>query len=395
MRHNWRIIRAHSHAVYLLEALLFGLFFGWIYSFAPLLGLLIPLAFSPISFALVLLVVALWIFPWDCRHVGFHALRGTLLGFAASAALLATLPRELAAGLDIHLDIWLCLIIGSLLGVLTSILVLWLITAVAGQPIVQDGTRCPTCAYSILYIPSKRCPECGTAFSEADISPIPPSYVPQWRRAFGQGLFYLTLFIAFYAVYPYVLVELLVRIPVPASPGDWSYKWTRYLDRRPSAAGRALAVCLERDDRRQRAQAAEISGLLKRPNPLLEDRLVHCGRADPDPLIRQTCLLSLSRMNPERLADSMPLFLLDPDPMVRWAVVAALASGGSSPRTLGIPWLIVALDDNDEQVRTFAYQRLCENSGLSLPFDPKAPLDERLRSQAKWMEWSRRLLDDP
>jgi len=371
----------------MVEALVFGLLAGWIYSFAPLLALDVAIAFSPLSLGFILLVAALCTFPRRCWHFRMHALRGSLLGVAATAVLLGALPQGIASEFGRLEGGLFSLAVGALLGALSCTLLLGAITALAGRPIPQDGTRCPKCAYLIVHLPTNRCPECGTAFSDSDIAPISRSSGPEWRRAAARALLCAAIFGALYLAYPHVLTELLVRSATRSFPRDLDLVWMSYLNCRPKAAARALAACLERDDLAQRARGADVISYLKGPNELLAHRLVRHARTEPDSRMRQICLGSLACIDARRLSESMPEFLADRDPMVRWTALASLAAGGSAPRALGTPWLISALDDLDEQVRVFAYKRLCDNTRQHIPFEPAGPRDQRLRQQAAWQDW--------
>jgi len=47
----------------------------------------------------------------------------------------------------------------------------WLVQRIRlGKAVLQDGTLCPRCAYSIVGCSSQRCPECGSAFSADDLT---------------------------------------------------------------------------------------------------------------------------------------------------------------------------------------------------------------------------------
>lgn len=54
----------------------------------------------------------------------------------------------------------------SMLATVIVVTIAWLIVRLTlPKFILQDGTRCPTCAHCILGVQSMRCPECGEAFT--------------------------------------------------------------------------------------------------------------------------------------------------------------------------------------------------------------------------------------
>ena len=57
------------------------------------------------------------------------------------------------------------------------------------------------------------------------------------------------------------------------------------------------------------------------------------------------------------------------------------------PNPRGTPFLIQALDDADQTVRTNVYARLKGNTGQSFPFNPTAPIEQRRAQQEKWQQW--------
>ncbi len=56
-----------------------------------------------------------------------------------------------------------------LLSCAISIAFLWIVRSLSGPVMIQDGTRCPQCAYSLIGSESMCCPECGRTFTYEEL----------------------------------------------------------------------------------------------------------------------------------------------------------------------------------------------------------------------------------
>lgn len=250
-----------------------------------------------------------------------------------------------------------------------------------GRVLTQNGTMCPRCAYPIVHLPEQRCPECGSGFTTNDLDPSVRTAQPRWKRLAAGAAIGFVLFETVYLVYPYVVM--------PArSAGlindDCAARW---LALRPRCAEEILVDYLESGPDEPRRFAAFHLGFM----PLSSDRFVpalaRSARDDPDPLVRQLAIQSLGHSDVSALVQNLPYLLRDEDHRVRWMALTALALGGDVVGSEGTRYLIKALDDSHVQVRSWVYQRLTENTGVSLPYDPTAPREQRLADRAQWQKW--------
>ncbi|MCB9856556.1 MAG: hypothetical protein H6818_12815 [Phycisphaerales bacterium] len=76
---------------------------------------------------------------------------------------------HVAAALLVLLVGTLALAVGVVIATAAFVITWRLVQLTLPKFVVQDGTLCPTCAYCLVGVQSMRCPECGSAFSFADL----------------------------------------------------------------------------------------------------------------------------------------------------------------------------------------------------------------------------------
>jgi len=256
------------------------------------------------------------------------------------------------------------------------------------RPQIQDGTLCPTCAYTIVGLPEPRCPECGNQFTPQALDASPPSCKRQWRRVGLASLATLFLLVGAYFAGPYVLIR--------ASAVGWlqfALPWD-YLRINPELSERLLCESLETGNDAERILGACHLGLLlmqwpeqRAPDHRTITLLVRAVTEDPVVMVRQMAIQSLSMLSKDALYGVLPQAVRDDNADVRWMALARAASGGMLPDPRGTPFLIQALDDADQTVRTRVYARLKGNTGQAFPFNPTAPIEQRRAEQEKWQQW--------
>ncbi len=245
---------------------------------------------------------------------------------------------------------------------------------VFGTPVVQDGTMCPGCAYSIQGLPESRCPECGRHFTENEVDPVPRSSSRAWRQVVRATACMLAMLGLLYLIYPLVLAPCAVR---SLDPFFWPAEYFRLSPRLSTIVIRKFLADRNPAFRRQAA-------FLVRGNTNAAAELRIAALSDADAMVRMLTIQSLGQCDVSVLLPLMPRLLTDPDPGVRDMALGALAWGGDIVRPEGPPYLIRTLDDPDPTVRVNAYQRLMGNTKQSIPYNPMGPRDERLADQARW-----------
>ena len=221
------------------------------------------------------------------------------------------------------------------------------------RPTIQDGTMCPTCAYTIVGLPEPRCPECGNQFTPQDLEASPPSCKRQWSRVGLASLATIFLLVGAYLVGPYVLIR--------ASAVAWlqfALPWD-YLRINPELSERLLCESLETGNDTERIFGAGQLGMLliqwperKVPDDRTIELLVHSVTEDPVAMVRQMAIQSLALLNKDAFYSVLQQAVSDDSADVRWMALANAASGGMLPDPRGTPFLIQALDDADQTVRS-------------------------------------------
>lgn len=349
----------------------------------------------------------------ECRHFLWCFLIGAVAAGACITASLAAESQHLAQPLwsfrwlhAAHISI--SLLAGGVLNLL-MLPIRWLICR---RLVRQDGTYCPTCAYTITGLPSNRCPECGIVFTEDEVEPRQPRVRPELVRwlAWTGGLVFAS--IAVCLVYPTVLAWMMTTT-------RWNPAWmTEYLSMRPMRSVHALGSYLEDEDPEGRATAAwtiaEIGRLTARPirqggstwrspsaiqleqSDAVTVRLVQLALDGPQLYVRTPAMNALSWVQPDRLVAIMPDLLRDDDPNVRFTAISSLnvRSFGHPAHPRAAEFLIDALADQDVTVRTASWGMLVRISGQQIPYNPNASSEQRLAQQQKWREWWNDQQDD-
>ncbi len=282
---------------------------------------------------------------------------------------------------------------------------------VLGVPLIQDGSRCPTCGYIVLHLPEPRCPECGRAFDQADLGPASRRSV--FRRVLRSSLVAMLIGLAMFESHPYIAIFglarssiLTKRLPPPLRVDVDGYE-------------RALLTCARFADQRTRLFAIDCLGLMPWTSDRAMQRLQDVALGDPDPTIRASAVSSLgSRRAADFLRLRLPEFLGNPNGTLRMATISALGMSGSDAldplaeqimadpdpqvRRLALSWiahgnprtlrhrlqvLIRALDDPDPSVRHKSLGWLKQTTGESFPFNAQHPREQRQIDQARWQAW--------
>jgi hypothetical protein len=86
-------------------------------------------------------------------------------------------------------------------------------TSAVGQPVADEGVRCPQCEYNLTGLPEPRCPECGAAFdweavrrAAANLPQIYFERVRGWRKVPGFFVTWATVLFA-----PWIFARQAVR----------------------------------------------------------------------------------------------------------------------------------------------------------------------------------------
>ena len=165
--------------------------------------------------------------------------------------------------------------------------------------------------------------------------------------------------------------------------------------------GRVVLVGTEGMSGERIIDASELGFLLRpgadqrAPDDRTIDLLIHAATEDPVVMVRRMAFQSLGILSTDTIYSVLPQALTDESPDVRWMALASAARGGDAPDPRGTPFLIQALDDVDQIVRSRAYQRLRANTRQAFPFDPTAPIEQRRAQQDKWQEWWARQEQSP
>lgn len=384
------VFRNHHHAPYLASAALIGIVLGTLERlYEPIDRFLSPrfgVDWNPFVAAFISIAVVV-IMRRDCPHPRWRFAMGAAAAVGAFVALVlfdafngAPPPNIGKLASDLVAATVLSGLIGGLLGY-----GLWKLRDVLlGAPLIQDGSYCVNCAYTILGLPESRCPECGKKFDETDIDPNPSPVSRAWRGVGSLAattlLFAGTIYLAFPHLVVYGLVRDVVDIDLAAS----------YLKFRPSASAKILGGYLDHENARKRAHAAYM--LIRFPccasNEL--DSLRRLAVSDPDPLVRSLAVQTIGRIAPHLLESMMADLLADLVPSNRWMALASSAPYGDGvpePSEWVIAKLIAALDDPDSATRGFVHNRLSILTGQKFPLTPTAPRDVRLAQQAVWSDW--------
>ena len=172
----------HNHAPRIAQALLLTLGMEVIYMFlGPVGESVFPAGlYRPLGGLLTGIfgtLAALNLSQRACRHKRWCFVTGAVAvgGFFAMATLCDPFHGANRTKWELTTDAFLCLLGFGSVGGFINVVLAMLKSLIFGPPLVQDGTLCPTCAYPVVYLPMPRCPECGTRFTPADLSPGPPS----------------------------------------------------------------------------------------------------------------------------------------------------------------------------------------------------------------------------
>ena len=384
------VFRNHHHAPYLASAVLIGIVLGTLERlYEPIDRFLFPrIGVGWTSFiALFLSIMVVVIIRRDCPHPRWRFAMGSAAAAVGVATNVLFDPFNVAPALTIG-ELVVVLLEGSvLLGLVGGLLGLglWkLRDALLGVPLIQDGSYCVNCAYTILGLPEFRCPECGKRFDETDIdtSPLPVSRA--WRGVGMWAAGTLVLAGTAYLAFPPVVVYGLVRKGVNSDLA------VSYLKFRPSASAKELGGYLDHEDARTRADAAFTLMLFPCCSSTELDSLRRLAVSDPDQLVRGMAIQTIGTIAPDLLELMMPDLLKDPVPSNRWIALASSAPYGTGvpkPSDWVIANLIAALDDPDSATRGFVRNRLAILTGQNFPFTPTALRDKRLAEQAVWSDW--------
>ncbi|MCZ6654042.1 MAG: HEAT repeat domain-containing protein [Planctomycetota bacterium] len=335
-------------------------------------------------------LLLLGIFHRHCRH---HKWRFIIGAVAVNGMLITTVvfdPFDKIGGsvAQIIVGALIAIPIAGTIGGLLNMGLAALKDLLGERPKIQDGTLCPTCGYTIVGLPEPRCPECGNQFTPHDLEASPPSGKRQWRRVGLAWLATLFLLLGAYLAGPYVLIRACADGWLKFVPA------LDYLRINPELSERLLCDSLETGDDTERILSASQLGFLLIQWPEqwpYDDRtitlLVHAAMEDPVVMVRQMAIQSLSMLSSEGLYDVLPRAVRDDSADVRWTALAGASGGGILPNPRGTPFLIEALDDADQTVRTRVYARLKANTGQTFPFNPTAPIEQCRAQQEKWQQW--------
>jgi hypothetical protein len=372
---------------------------------AVLLGIAITLSTPITMFYWGVMYFMIWSF-WIAAGVGLLLLLGAFqrhcrhrrwrfaIGAVATSTMLNTtvlfdpFDQVSDSGADLVISVIVAFMIIGTIGGLLNIGLAALKDRLVERPKIQDGTLCPTCAYTIVGLPEPRCPECGNRFTPQELEASPPSCKRQWRRVGLASLAGLFLLLGAYFACPYVLIRGL--------GGSWLHVGGAHVLLRvnPGLSESILCDYLETGDEAERVIGASQLGYLLNqwadrgaPDDRTINLLIHAATEDPVVRVRQMAIQSLMYLSTNALHNVLPQALRDDSADVRWSALACAARGGTDPDARGTPLLIQALDDADQTVRTRAYQRLRANTSQTFPFDPTAPIEQRRAQQEKWQQW--------
>lgn len=105
---------------------------------------------------------------------------------------------------------------------------------------------------------------------------------------------------------------------------------------------------------------------------------------DTDPAVRFEAVdVLIQSKNPAVLSHLLPL-AKDPDGFVRRLTVEGLRD---FPKAEAIEVLLVALGDDDENVRDTAWRSLRDATGQKMPFEAAAGKEQRARAVQRWLDW--------
>lgn len=114
----------------------------------------------------------------------------------------------------------------------------------------------------------------------------------------------------------------------------------------------------------------------------LVEQIGRLGSTDPAVRFEAVDVLVQSK-NPAVLAHLLPL-AKDPDGFVRRLTVEGLRD---FPKPEAIEALLVALGDDDENVRDTAWRSLRDATGQKFPFEAAAGKEPRARAVQRWLDW--------
>ncbi|MCB9856557.1 MAG: hypothetical protein H6818_12820 [Phycisphaerales bacterium] len=101
---------------------------------------------------------------------------GVLLAIALSMVVVK--PLDTTNWLMFGVDLLAGSIVVILFAIGWNLLLRWM-----PELVRQNGTLCPTCAYCLVGVQSMRCPECGSAFSFADLETTEYEFQSRSKRA--------------------------------------------------------------------------------------------------------------------------------------------------------------------------------------------------------------------
>jgi len=391
-----RVHRAHNHGPRMAQALFLGtllgvltkvsgpftlLNFGWQWFDVP--------GWFYVQFLAPLLVLTL--FQTHCRHGAWSFLTGGAM-VATFGISLEVFPLAgyvfAATRAEMWTNVLWALLWFAVGGGLLNLALNVAKDAFLGRVVIQDGTLCPICAYTVLHLPSPRCPECGAGFELAELNPNPPNPQGEWKRfafhALGVGLVGTLIYLAI----PSIVFRLAAR--------GWSevLPMREYLTLRPRHSADLLLGYLQNGDLDERAAAAynllfvltpEYGGITAGSDTIRV--IMSASINDRSAIVRRFAVQTLGVISHDSLYEILEQILVDSDATVRWTALAWAASGGISPDPRGTPFLIRALTDPDATVRDHACQRLMAITAQSFPCGLSAPAQSRLGAQATWRAW--------
>lgn len=394
-----RVFRNHYHGPYVVIVALLGVTLGIVAQMSvPVLRVYFPRAWAlwPWAPSIIPLVgtAVVVLTRRDCPHTRWRFAMCGAVSFCSVAAMTIAdpfngAPRpsfvELAGVVGAAAIVFIPL--GGLLGV-----GLWrLRDLIFGAPLIQDGSYCPHCAYTIHGLPEPRCPECGLIFDENDLDTCPDSASKAWVRVGSIGACALLIAGGAFVALPRLAAYGLFRCASsPSRAFACQQVFGSYLELRPIAAAEVLGEYLGDDDAETRAVSANT--LMWFPSCPLKVRLLLRSLALSDPVarVRLFAIQTIGRIAPSLLESMMEDLLADPSRECRRMAFSShslFGSGLTNHSKWATPYLIRALDDADAANRGFLYRVLTVFTGESFPFTAAAPRSERLAQQAVWREW--------
>ena len=336
-------------------------------------------------------LVACFLITRDCQHQRWWFLTGALSVCTALVVSEVLDPFGLR-GCDIAervsqlpLKVFLLGVLGGTMGLGMARLT----HLVFARALAPSGPACPGCGYDVRQLPQPRCPECGRQLTPDDLSPSAPPVLREWRRFAMVTAIVVAVSAGVYLSYPYVLIPAWIRGWAPSDCVE------AYFGIHSACSEKLLAEYVRSGNDHQRAMAVCQVGWLCRvfdERRVAGDATVDLVRYsvlnDPVPRVRKLAAQSLGFIDRDLLFDLLPDMVLDSDATVRWIALAMASTEGHGLDPRGMPFLIRALDDPDPTVRSNVYRRLRDNTrGISLPFDPNGPREQRLAEQAVWQAW--------